>query len=136
MNFLNIASGIKDKKVLLSTMWIVVMFNMVFADIYSIMVELVSKNTLGGIPGDVVTVMAVAAIITNIPILMIVLSRVLNFKANRLLNILAAIITIIYVVGGGSTAPHYLISVTIEVLFLLFIIWTARNLPKSADGEK
>jgi len=61
-----------DMKVRLSTLWILVMFNMVFADIFSIMVELVNKNTLG-IPGDVKTVMAIAAVVTNIPILMIYL---------------------------------------------------------------
>jgi len=126
----------ENKKVTLSTLWIVVMFNMVFADIYSIMIELVNKNTLSDIPGDVVTVMAIAAIITNIPIIMIYLSRVLDYKANRLINIIAAVITILYVVGGGSTAPHYVIAATIEVFILLFIIWTAWNWPKSEDIQK
>jgi hypothetical protein len=120
---------IEDRKVILSTLWIVVMFNMVFADIYSIMVELVNKNTLSGILGEVMTVMAVAAIITNIPILMIFLSRVLSYKTNRLINIIAAAFTILYVVGGGSTAPHYIIAATIEVIILLYIIWNAWNWP-------
>jgi len=134
MKFFNTNPEFKDKKVILSTMWIVVMFNMVFADIYSIMVELVKKNTLGGIPGDVVTVMAVAAIVTNIPIVMIYLSRVLKYKANRLVNIIAAAITILYVVGGGSTAPHYIIAAAFEVVFLLLIIWNAWKWPKPSTS--
>jgi hypothetical protein len=50
-----------DVRVKLSTLWIVVMINMIFADIFTIMVELVNKNTLGEMPGDVKMVMAVAA---------------------------------------------------------------------------
>lgn len=125
-----------QRKDTLSTLWIVVMFNMVFADIYSIMIELVNKNTLGNMPSNVVTVMAIAAIITNILIMMIFLSRVLSYKTNRLINIVAAVITILYVVGGSSIAPHYIIVATIEVILLLFIIWTAWNWPKSKDFQK
>lgn len=108
-------------KTLLSTLWIVVMFNMLFADIYSIMVELVNKNTLD-IPGDVKTIMGIAAIITNIPILMILFSRLLNYKWNRISNIVAAVLTIIYIIGGGDTAPHYIIAASVESVALLSII--------------
>jgi hypothetical protein len=108
-------------KVRLSLFWIVIMLNMIFADILSIMVELVNGDSLE-IPGDVKTIMAIAALITNIPILMIFLSRVLTYKVNRIVNIVAAILTIIYVIGGGDSAPHYIIIASIEVLFLLLII--------------
>jgi len=84
------------------------------------MVELVNGNTLN-IPGDVKTVMAIAAVVTNIPIMMIYLSRVLKYKSNRIVNIVAAILTIIYVIGGGDTSPHYIIIGTIEVLLLITI---------------
>lgn len=110
-------------KAKLSTLWIILMFNMAFTDIYSIIVELVNRDTLE-IPGEVTTVMAIAALVTNIPIFMIFLSRTLDYKANRLTNIIAAILTIIYVVGGGDTAPHYLIGASIEILILVFIIIT------------
>ena len=110
-----------DIKVKLSTLWIVVLINMIFADIFSIIVELVNKDTLN-IPGDVKVVMAIAAIVTNIPILMIYFSRVLQFKVNRLANIIAGILTIIYVIGGGDMAPHYIIIASIEVICLLLII--------------
>ena len=111
-----------DIKVKLSTMWIVVLINMIFADIFSIMVELVDKDTLN-IPGDVKTIMAIAAIVTNIPILMIYFSRILEYKANRIINMIAAILTIIYVIGGGDTVPHYLIIASIEVILLLMILF-------------
>jgi len=114
-----------DIKTKLSTLWIVIMLNLIFADILSIMIELVNKNTLDIIGGNVTTTMAIAAIITNIPILMIYFSRVLPYKSNRRLNIVAAFITIIYIVGGGSLLPHYLVIAGIEVLLLLSIIWIA-----------
>ncbi len=105
----------------LSTLWIVVMMNMIYADIFSIMVELVNKNTLD-IPGDVKVVMAIAALVTNIPIFMIYLSRVLPYKWNRLSNLVAGVLTIVYIVGGGSSTPHYIIVATIEIILLLIII--------------
>ncbi len=110
-------------KIRLSTLWIVVMFNMVFADIYSIIVELVNGNTFN-IPGEVTTMMAIAAIVTNIPIFMIFLSRTLSRKANRVTNIITAPLTILYVIRGGHLAPHYLISAAIEVVILVYIFIT------------
>jgi hypothetical protein len=83
-----------------------------------------------GLPGDVITVMAIAAIVTNIPILMIYLARILPYKSNRWINIVAAIFTIIYVTGGGSITPHYIIIASIETILLLTIIvkaWKWKN---------
>ena len=111
--------GIRTK---LSTLWIVVMTNMIFADIFTIMVELVDKNTLEGMPGEVKTVMAIAAIVTNIPVLMIYFARTLPYKLNRILNIIAGIFTIIYVVGSGILMPHYVIIASIEVIIAGIII--------------
>lgn len=113
-----------DTKVKLSTLWIAIMFNLLFADILSIMVELVNKNTLD-IIGEIKSTMAIAAVVTNIPILMIYFARQLNYKANRILNIIAGLVTIIFVIGGGSLTPHYIICASIEVVLLVIIIWTA-----------
>lgn len=113
-----------DTKVKLSTLWIVIMINMIYNDIFSIMVELVNRDTLD-IPGDVKILMAIAAIATNIPIFMIFLSRILGFKVNRLMNIIAGFFTIIYVVGGGDLSPHYIIVAAIEIILLIIIIITA-----------
>lgn len=110
-----------DMQIRLSTLWIVVLINMLFADVFSIIIELVNKDSLA-IPGDVKTTMAIAAVVTNIPILMIYFSRILEYKVNRIVNIIAAILTIIYVIGGGDTAPHYIIIASIEVLLLIMII--------------
>ena len=121
-----------DTKVRLSIFWIVVMLNLIFADILSIIVELVNGNTLN-ILGEVIPTMAIAAIIVNIPILMIYFSRTLPFKINRLLNIIAGFITILFVVGGGSLMPHYIICATIEIITLIIIIITSWKWNKNGN---
>ncbi|MFT6967230.1 MAG: hypothetical protein ACJAT1_002459, partial [Marivirga sp.] len=40
--------------------------------------------------------------------LMVYFSRSLPYKTNRILNIIAGLITTVFVVGGGSLAPHYI----------------------------
>ena len=120
-----------DTRVKLSTLWIVVMVYMIFADIFSILLELDQKGTLGEMPTDAKMTMAIAALLTSIPILMIYFARVLPYKSNRLLNIIAGIFTIIYVVGGGVLLLHYLIVASIEVVILAIIIvkaWKWKNL--------
>jgi hypothetical protein len=63
------------------------------------------------------------AVLVQIPILMIYLSRALRHKMNRWINIIASIITIIFVIGGGSLYLHYIFFASIEVICMLLIIW-------------
>jgi len=108
-------------RILLILLWVVVMFNMLFADIFSLIIEIVEGNVID-IPLDVKTMMGIAAIITNIPILMIVLTWVLPYKFNKLTNIIAAILTILYIIGGGAYLPHYFIIGSIEIILLIIIV--------------
>lgn len=111
----------KDPRITLSLIWIVVMVNMIFNDIFSILVELVKGNTID-IPLEITTMMLVAGVITNIPIFMILLSYVLKHRINRIVNISAASFTIIYIIGGGSLLPHYILIGAIEVILCIAII--------------
>jgi len=113
-------------KITLVLLWVAVLFNMLFADVFSVMVEFVKGGVID-IPGDVETLMAIAGILTNIPILMLVLSWVLSYKTNRIVNIVASVLTIIYVVGGYAPLLHYYIIASIEVILLLVIIFTAQK---------
>lgn len=110
----------------LSTLWIVVMLNMAYADILSLNIPGAHEELVefaGSTP--ISHLMLIGAVVIQIPILMIVLSQILNYKINRSMNIGAAIITSIFVVGGGSLYPHYIFISTIEVICLLLVIWTA-----------
>ena len=108
-------------KTTLSLLWITVMFFMVFTDILSIIVELKSSKAIQ-IPFEVKSAMLMAALILTIPILMIIASWVLTYKVNRVSNIIAGIFTMFFVIGGGSTMPHYLVMASFEVLLLITII--------------
>ena len=121
-------TGKIDTKVLLSTLWIVVMINMAYADILGLFIpgalEEVAKTAVS-IGITIPQLMLIGAIMLEIPIAMIFLSRVLKFKVNRWANIIASVITIAYVVGGGILYPHYIFIATVEVGCMLLIIWNA-----------
>ncbi len=114
-----------DTRERLSLLWIVVMFTMAFADILTFVLPEALNDMVMGTTDVKITqeLLLVMAVFVQIPILMIYLSRVLKHKINRLVNIIASIITILFVVGGGSLYPHYIFFATIEVICMLLIIW-------------
>lgn len=124
-----------DTKVCLSLLWIIVMFNMVFADVLSLYIP-GSHEVVKEFAGDIsiAYLMLAGAIIHQIPVFMILLSRVLKYSLNRRLNIGVAIFTIIYVVGWGSLFPHYIFLAGAEVLCLWAIIWISWKWKKQ-EGE-
>ena len=115
-----------DTKVLLSSLWIVVMINMLKADILSLYIP-GALDELVSFAGDtpIPQLMLGAAVIMEIAIVMIVLSHVLPYRVNRWANILVAVLMIAFVVGGGSTYPHYIFIAAVEVVCLLLIILIA-----------
>jgi len=114
--------GSQDMKTKLSTLWVFVMFNMLFADI----VGFLNPGALEEIIALKLdqSVLLIFSILLEIPIAMIVLSRILSFKANRWANIIAGVITILWVIGGGNTSVSYIFFATIEVACMLYIIWS------------
>ena len=116
--------GMDVMKARLSTLWIFVMFNMLSADIFSFMLPASANDA----PVQVTqAIMLAFAIVIEIPIAMIFLSRVLSHQLNRLANIVASVITILFVIAGGSQTLHYIFFATIEVVTMLLIIWYARK---------
>ena len=128
MNTTKKSAEMKDMKVILSTLWVFVMFNMLSADILSFMYPGFLKELMTGYAGEIQITpgfLLVAAIMLEIPIAMIFLSRVLKYRVNRWANMIAGAITIAFVAGGGSTVPHYLFIATIEGVCMLLIMWYA-----------
>lgn len=122
----------------ISTLWIVVMFNMIFADILMLFIPELLQEFLSGSTPVLITqeLMLIMAVIIEIPIAMIFLSRVLRPKINRWVNIVAAIITILFVVGGGSLVLHYIFFATVEVVCLLSILIYAWKWKQPAGDKK
>ena len=110
----------------ISTLWIVVMFNMAFADI----VGFLQPGALQGVegPGGVpITqgLLLVVALLLEIPLAMIFVSRILKPVPNRWANIVAAVITCVFVVGGGSMElPFYAFFAVVEVACMALIVWS------------
>lgn len=113
-----------DRETKLSTLWIVVMFNMLLADVLSAFLAFNDPSVLN-IPGDAKTMMAVSAAVINLPILMIYFSRSLSYRKNRITNLVVSIVTALFVVGGGSSLPHYLFIATVEIVCLAIIFLAA-----------
>jgi len=127
----------------ISTLWIVIMFNMAFADILgfidpSTMTEIAAASTdgvtFGNVEGVVITptLLLVAAIFIEVAVVMIYLSRTLERQANRIANFIAAAITAVFVLGGGSLQPHYIFFASIEILCLGFIVLLAAKWPETS----
>jgi hypothetical protein len=110
----------------ISTLWIVVMFNMAFADI----VGFIQPGALQGVagPGGVpITqgLLLVVALLLEIPIAMIFLSRMLKPGVSRWANTVAAVITAVFVLGGGSMElPFYAFFAIVEVACMVLIVWS------------
>ena len=117
----------EDTKVKLSTLWIFVMFNMAFADIVGFMNPGALEDIISGGVGFEITsgLLLIFSIALEIPIAMIFLSRILKYSVNRWANIIAGVITILFVIGGGNTSLSYIFFATIEVVCMLLIVWYA-----------
>lgn len=117
-----------DMRSRLSALWTFVLINMIFADIFSFMLPDNLRNMLSGnADGIVVTpeFMLLAAVMTEIPMVMVIASRLLKYRLNRWANILGGVFTIVYVIGLGSLTPHYIFIASIEVLCSAWIVWLA-----------
>ena len=122
-----------DVRSKLSTLCILVLFNMVFADVVGFMNPGALERIIGGEEAAFeITqgLLVVFAVLLEIPIAMILLSRVLNRRANQLANTAAVVLTILFVIGGRSEYLSYLFFATMEVVFMLLILWFAWTWPK------
>ena len=113
-----------DLKVKFSTLWIVVVCNIAMADIFSFMMDLMAGSLTPEVQVPQVG-MLIFAIIMEIPIAMIILSRILKYGANRWANIIAGVITIVFVIAGGSANVVYMFFAAVEIVCILVIMWNA-----------
>jgi hypothetical protein len=122
----------QGKNAILSTLWVFLVANYIYCDVFTHMQPAVIKELITGTLGSIQVTqgfLLTAAIMMEIPIAMIVLSRVLTYRANRWANIGAGAIMAAIQVGtmGMGTPPtlHYLFYSAIEIACNLFIVWYA-----------
>lgn len=115
-------------QVLLSTLWIFILFNMLLRDLHEFPTEGYIEELMVLKLSD--QVMLLYAFIVEIPILMVLLARVLNNKANKWANLVAASITLL---GIASTLPAAdlddIFFAVANVMALLLVLRTAWKLP-------
>jgi hypothetical protein len=128
----------RETKARLSTLWIVVMFNMLFADVLTLYIPEYAQEVVAGTTSVEITegLMLAMAVLIEIPIAMIILSRVLGDTANRRVNIAAAVFTAVFIVGGGELVLHYLFFAAVEIVCLALIVWSVWKRPIPQDVER
>jgi hypothetical protein len=120
-----------DRRTLLSTLWIFAVLNYLYCDIMGIMdVNLLKQYLTGNVNGMEMNenFLLVAAILMEIPIAMVLLARILNYKANRRANIIAGLImTLVQTATLFAVAPtkYYLFCSSIEIATTIAIVWLA-----------
>jgi hypothetical protein len=129
----------KDKKGVLSTLWIFVTLNYIYCDVFSLMNSKELQEILSGSVGSIQMTegfLLGAALVMEIPMAMILLSRFLKQKANRIANIIAGILMAVVqglsLFVGEGPSPHYIFFSIIEISCVAFIVffawrWTDRK---------
>jgi len=121
-----------DRKAILSTLWIFTFGTYIYSDIAGLMDSVLLKQYLSGtVNGLRMTegFLLGGVILMMIPISMILLSRVLRYRANRIANIVAATVmtavqaTTLFV-GSGPTV-YYAFSSAVVIAATAFIVWYA-----------
>jgi hypothetical protein len=113
----------KDKKVILSTLWIFALLNYIYADIFTLFFNpeaLTMKMSQGSV--------LAFAVLMETAIVMVLLSRVLKYGANRWASIIAGIIhtaLVSWTLFGETPLPFYILFASIEIACTLFIVWYA-----------
>ncbi|MCZ7398237.1 MAG: DUF6326 family protein [Candidatus Methanoperedens sp.] len=128
-----------DMKVKLSTLWIFVIFNYLYCDVLTNMDPVVLNKLITGHVGSLQITQGFllgAAILMEIPIAMVILSRVLKYRASRWANIIAGtIMTAVQILSMfvGTPTLYYIFFSTIEIVCTSLIVWYAWNWPKPGD---
>jgi hypothetical protein len=132
LNEIKTTPEMNERKVKLSTLWVFVTLNYLYCDVIALMDPKLLKQFIDGNAGGIQIsegFLLGAAILMEIPIVMILLSRVLKYCANRWANIIAGtIMTIVQLssaIFGNSPTYYYMFFSIIEIACTSFIIWYA-----------
>lgn len=125
----------QEMKAKLSALWIFYLFNSIFRDIHEFVepafIEQAMTGTFNGIQ-ITEPLLLFGGIVAEVPISMVLLSRLLPYGVNRWANIIAAVITLAFEINNGTTDLDDTFHMVIEMTALSFIIlsaWRWRNPP-------
>ena len=122
--------GIKSK---LSTLWVVATLNYLYCDVVTLMDPHLLKQFMAGSVGGMQISQGFllgAGVLVEIPIAMVLLSRILGARSNRWANIIAgATMTAVQLLSltVKTPAPYYLFFSVIEIACTSAIVWYAAS---------
>ena len=123
----------KNPKVLLSTLWLFATVNYMFCDIFTLFHSESLKQLMSGEMGGMIisqTFLLGFAILMEIVMVMIILSRFLPYNVNRSLNIIIGLL-MTFVQGStlftADNTLHYIFFSIIEISTTIFIVYYAWN---------
>jgi hypothetical protein len=117
----------------LSTLWAFVLFNFIYADVVALFdIVYNAKGNQSGIQFTPATLLGVSVLL-EIPMLMIVGSRVLAYRPNRWANIVAGVaytaVTLVtqfvLPLANGTATTYYVFFGAIEIGATVLIVWFA-----------
>ena len=120
-----------NKKVLFSTLWIFVTLNYIFCDVFTLFYSESLKQLMTGEMGGMEInqeFLLAFSFLMELPMVMIVLSRILPYKSNRLANIIvSSIMTIVQTTTlfTADSTLHYIFFSIIQIGTTAFILYTA-----------
>ena len=122
-----------NTRILLALLWVFYIVNFMYCDTLlklepGTLEWIMSGYTADGTVKITAGFLLGTAIMFEIPFLMIVISGVLKYRANRWVNIIAAALFIVVQIGSlflGVPSPMYIFYSTIEIAALLLIAWKA-----------
>ena len=132
--------GFERRRMILSTLWIFLVLNYLYADVYTlffgpVLQPDVMQRFAEGFAGDIPITQGfvlLTAVLMQTAIVMVPLSRVFPYSLNRWANILLAAFHTLFVVWsliGASVNWFYALFVAVEAAVSLFIVWYAWKWP-------
>jgi hypothetical protein len=120
----------RDRKVILSTLWIFAVLNYIYADVFTMFFVAGAQETTTAMPAGAALAFAV---LMETAIVMVLLSRLLKYGANRWVNIIVGAIqtasVFFFTFAGTSPAPFSAFFAVIEIACTLVIMWYAWKWP-------
>lgn len=129
----------KDRRMVISTIWIFYLFNILYADILNIMGGKAPSAEAAELIETLISpeMLLGTAIFLETAMVMIILSRVLKYGINRWLNIIVALLHTLGLVVSlfvGTPTIFYIFFVVVEILALLFLVWYAWTWTEPQNG--
>ncbi|ESA35306.1 hypothetical protein N836_12730 [Leptolyngbya sp. Heron Island J] len=115
-------------KAKLSTLWMFFLFNIIFRDIHEFVEPGFMEEVLTGtVNGNPITehMLLLGGVMIEVPIAMVLLSRVLPYSANRWTNMIVAILYGVLVPAFGTTDLDDTFHLVMEIAALSLVIWSA-----------